>query len=347
MNENPQDQPTFESPPAASGPPNRLFRGRTNGRVIAGVCGAIGAQMGIPVWIVRLTFIVASFMFGIGLIAYVVGWIVIPAESGDDQSAEVFGRIETVGVDVFRVVAFVALVCVGIGLALVIAGISATLAVFGLAWVVAAAMVALLLLAVLGWPRVRPWILVVIGLAIVIPVVAVAALDVSIDRNVFGVDEAPATAAEIPEAGYVSGLGTVLVDLRKTKLDSGTTTRVPIHADFGVVVVALPADRCVAVELTHKSSRLLSRGFSESDPHGALGLTNLFTKSTDSARARLHQAAPKSSPRVVVNVQSQLAQVLVRSYPDQMPGLENPAWDNFDRPIRQPAESPCVKGGHR
>jgi phage shock protein PspC (stress-responsive transcriptional regulator) len=333
MNNNPQDQEPWS---AATDPSGRLVRGETNGTVIAGVCGALGAQLGIPAWVVRIAFIVASFIFGIGVIAYLIGWIVIPSESGEDRS-----------VDVFRVLAVMAMVAVGVALSFVIAAASATLAVFGLAWVCAAAMVALLLLTALGWPRVRPWLALVIGLSIALPAAAVAVSGVTLDRNVFGVDEAPATAASIPGEGYVAGLGMVLVDLRGTELAPGSITRVPIRAGFGRVVVALPEDRCVGVDLTHDSNRVFARGFAEREERGALGLTNLFMQTTDSARAKLHQPAPENAPKLKIEVESQLAQVLVRDYPDNYAKLDVPTWGDFDRDVRQPSEGPCAKAGVR
>lgn len=57
-----------------------LRRSRSD-RVIAGVCGGLGAFFGIdPVWF-RLAFILALLPGGIpGLLLYLICWIVIPAE---------------------------------------------------------------------------------------------------------------------------------------------------------------------------------------------------------------------------------------------------------------------------
>lgn len=336
MNETPQDQETKTNEMPATDPSGRLVRGETNGKVIAGVCGALGAQLGIPAWIVRITFIVASFMFGIGVIAYLVGWIVIPSESGEDHS-----------IDVLRVLTVMATVAVTVLLSWVIAATSAVLAVFGFAAVCAAAMVALLLLTALGWPRIRPWLALVIGLSIVLPVAAVAASGVKLDRNVLGVHAIPGNPAVIPKDGYKAGLGTILIDLRNTELPDGSVTRVPIKAGFGSVVVALPDDRCVGVDLKHNSRPAFARGFEQWDERDPFGLTNLFDQSSDGAHAHLQQAAPDDAPIVEIDVESQLAQVFVRDFPGNFPSLENPAWEGFDRHVRQFSEGPCAKEVHR
>lgn len=59
---------------------NPLRRSRSD-RVIAGVCGGLGAFFGInPMWF-RLGFIIAFLPGGIpGLLLYFICWIIIPSE---------------------------------------------------------------------------------------------------------------------------------------------------------------------------------------------------------------------------------------------------------------------------
>jgi phage shock protein PspC (stress-responsive transcriptional regulator) len=50
-------------------------------KMIAGVCGGIAEYFGVPVAIVRLAFVLMTvFMGGVGLLVYVVLWIVMPQE---------------------------------------------------------------------------------------------------------------------------------------------------------------------------------------------------------------------------------------------------------------------------
>lgn len=66
--------------PVPATPGKRLMRSRYDSK-IAGVCGGIGQYMNVDPTFVRLIFLVLLLTPpGIGLIAYIVGWIVIPKE---------------------------------------------------------------------------------------------------------------------------------------------------------------------------------------------------------------------------------------------------------------------------
>ena len=54
-------------------------------RMIAGVCGGIAEQFGLPTTLVRLGFILAAlFMGGMGLLLYVALWVIMPLELPDE-----------------------------------------------------------------------------------------------------------------------------------------------------------------------------------------------------------------------------------------------------------------------
>ena len=55
----------------------KLLRSRKN-RVIAGVCGGIGEYLGIDPTVVRLLWVVFTLMAGVGILAYIIAWIIIP-----------------------------------------------------------------------------------------------------------------------------------------------------------------------------------------------------------------------------------------------------------------------------
>lgn len=52
----------------------------SRGEVLAGVCAAIADRLGLPRWVVRVLWIILSFIPGPLWILYVVFWIIIPAE---------------------------------------------------------------------------------------------------------------------------------------------------------------------------------------------------------------------------------------------------------------------------
>ncbi len=70
-------EPTADPPPPAA-PPRRLVR-RLDERLLGGVAGGVADALGIDVVVVRLGFVVAAFFGGLGVIAYVLGWILLPA----------------------------------------------------------------------------------------------------------------------------------------------------------------------------------------------------------------------------------------------------------------------------
>jgi phage shock protein C len=57
----------------------RLVRPR-QGRKIAGVCIGFAEYFDVDVTVVRLVWLIGSFMTGIGLLAYPIAWIVMPDE---------------------------------------------------------------------------------------------------------------------------------------------------------------------------------------------------------------------------------------------------------------------------
>lgn len=55
----------------------RLYRSRKN-RVLGGVCGGIGEYFGVDPVLVRLLWVIFCVAYGAGILAYIVGWIIIP-----------------------------------------------------------------------------------------------------------------------------------------------------------------------------------------------------------------------------------------------------------------------------
>ena len=56
-----------------------LVRPRS-GKVIAGVCAALAARFGVPKFLVRVGFVIFG-LVGVGELAYIALWIMIPKES--------------------------------------------------------------------------------------------------------------------------------------------------------------------------------------------------------------------------------------------------------------------------
>lgn len=57
----------------------RLYRSRTD-RVLGGVCAGIGNYFNLDPVLVRVAWVVGFFAAGIGFLAYLIAWIIIPEE---------------------------------------------------------------------------------------------------------------------------------------------------------------------------------------------------------------------------------------------------------------------------
>ena len=57
----------------------RLQRSRTE-KMMAGVCGGLGEYFDVDPTIIRLLWVVVTFMGGAGVLAYLILWVVVPLE---------------------------------------------------------------------------------------------------------------------------------------------------------------------------------------------------------------------------------------------------------------------------
>ncbi len=126
-----------------------LCRSSTD-KVIAGVAGGIGAYFGIDAVIVRIAFIVLTFLGGAGPFLYLIGWLALPKEDEPSIVARALG-----GDSPHRFRSLMAVVLIGFGL-LITANLSGSL--FGLfvdVWKIAPYLALLLIaagVALVLWP---------------------------------------------------------------------------------------------------------------------------------------------------------------------------------------------------
>jgi len=62
---------------STTGEPKRLYRSLSD-RYIAGVCGGIAEYFSIDANLVRIVWAISAFMGGIGIVAYIAAWIIVP-----------------------------------------------------------------------------------------------------------------------------------------------------------------------------------------------------------------------------------------------------------------------------
>lgn len=73
----------------------RLYR-NPDDKMIAGVCSGIAAYLGMDVVFVRLVFVLLGIINGIGVIAYIVLWIVMPEAQTISQKLAMKGKQATI-----------------------------------------------------------------------------------------------------------------------------------------------------------------------------------------------------------------------------------------------------------
>ncbi len=61
-------------------PDKRLYRTEKN-RVLGGVCGGLGEYFDVDPTLIRLLWVAFTLAYGSGLLAYIIGWIIIPEKS--------------------------------------------------------------------------------------------------------------------------------------------------------------------------------------------------------------------------------------------------------------------------
>jgi len=62
--------------------PNRQLTRSSSNKIIGGVAGGIAAYTGIDSGIVRLVTALLVLFTGVGLVAYIVLWIILPSDNG-------------------------------------------------------------------------------------------------------------------------------------------------------------------------------------------------------------------------------------------------------------------------
>jgi phage shock protein C len=59
--------------------PKRLYRSRKD-RILGGVCGGMGNYFNLDPVLIRVIWVVLLFAAGVGFLAYILSWIIIPEE---------------------------------------------------------------------------------------------------------------------------------------------------------------------------------------------------------------------------------------------------------------------------
>jgi phage shock protein PspC (stress-responsive transcriptional regulator) len=300
-------------------PPVPLTRA-ARGRWLGGVCAGIAETRGVPVGGVRGAFVLGALVAGLGVLVYLACWMIIPAEG------ETAGRSGPRGI--------ASLVLAGaatLGLA-TLGALGAAATIFGFGWLVALAAALVLVGALASWSRLGPgWALLPVA-ALVVPSVAMAAGGVRVTAQAGALSYAPANVADLPRAGYESGLGTMVVDLRHTALPASGSFALKIKGGVRRTIVALPHDRCVPVQVRfgvhdfalRAASTVLGRGST------TLAAIQLYRhEQFGGAGALSNLDEPGRGPVLEIDFTSAGGSLLVRDFPDSIDPGTNPGWPGY------------------
>jgi phage shock protein PspC (stress-responsive transcriptional regulator) len=285
-----------------------------HGRWLGGVCAGLAARWGVPASRVRIGFVLASAVAGLGVLVYVAAWLILPGEGEDAGQRGIVLLAQAIG-------ALLALVT--------LAGAGGAATIFGYGWAVVAVAGAVLVGVLAGWARLGPaWALLPVG-ALVLPSVAFAVGGLRLEPSTQTRLIAPRTLAQLPHQPLRSGLGLLTVDLRHTPLPASGTIPLRIEAGVRRTLIALPHDRCVHVSVNqHDAPPALRLG---SALVGQSGLTSpqVFGRWTAPQSSMTAAAQQRPGPTLAIDYSSAGGELVVRDYPDNVDPTTRPDWPGY------------------
>lgn len=69
----------------------KKFRRKIKGKMLGGVCAGIAEYFNVDVSLVRLAMVLLALIDGLGIVFYILAWIVVPAEESEGEKAEEIG----------------------------------------------------------------------------------------------------------------------------------------------------------------------------------------------------------------------------------------------------------------
>jgi phage shock protein PspC (stress-responsive transcriptional regulator) len=288
---------------------------------VGGVCGGLAQRTGVGVGWIRLAFVVGALLGGVGIALYLTCWLIMPAANAgaDAGPAEHDGLV---------VVARACAAAVGLLALGVLGGLAA---VFGFGWVVVAVAAAILVCALAGWGRTGPaWALLPVA-ALSLPAIAFAAAGVRLTTRTTPSVVTPASASAVSGHVFISGLNTMLIDLRSTPLPASGTVPLRITAGVRRTIVALPADRCVRVVVHYDVDPFAVRVTALLTGRTRPIFSNLvaFGRLYGLERGVFAQPPVPGAPTLDIAFQSQGGSLYVRDYPDAVNPDVQPDWPGY------------------
>jgi phage shock protein PspC (stress-responsive transcriptional regulator) len=300
------------------------------------VCEGLATRWTIPVGQVRALFVVAAALAGFGVLAYAACWLVLPTDDETDESPSLV-----------RGMASLALLAAATAGLATLAAAAGGVTLFGFGWAVAVAAAVFLVGALVSWPMVRPaWVLLPLAAAVV-PGVVVAASGVRIAAQAGVVVAAPRALEDMPAAGYRTGLGDLLVDLRDLRAPADATIPLRLDTGTGRTVVALPRNRCFNLDVRYRATSAwpLNR-ILDGSRLGSGSIGTFFYGQSQPANAGhwTRAAADPHAPTLRIDYTAVNGSLWIRDYPAATGPLYEPYWPSM---VRAPASPGALRWAWR
>ncbi|HTZ08278.1 MAG TPA: PspC domain-containing protein [Acidimicrobiales bacterium] len=318
-------------PPPAAGAERRTLRRHSGARVFGGVAAGLADYLDIDVAVIRIAFVVLAFLGGSGILLYLAGWLLIPADDTDRAVAHQWLQprnrprsiVVTVLAGVLILVALTNLFSSGPWWPRWDHGVGG----LGFFWALLALVLAAGLLVTAGRRRgsLLRW-LVVTSLVSLLAVATVAVATVFSVEALSGVplrggigdaQWRPASISQVDQR-YRLAMGNMVVDLRAVDFTSGTT-RITATVGIGHLLVEVPPGPTVDVTA-----------------HSGLGDVQLFGQDAGGLGTRRSLQVAGSSARggtahIRLDAETGVGQVQV---------VRSPAWSTAGVPAPTPPPVP-------
>jgi phage shock protein C len=242
---------------ATPGVPETRLRRSTKRRMVGGVAGGIAERFDVDANIVRVVFVVLTFLYGLGAAIYLAMWVLIPQSGrlGDDTEESVDAPPAS-NVKLLRYVLLAGVVVAAVIVLSTIGGAPRVGNGFGVLWLVFLAVLAVLSLRSSARQHMLRRFIALVFLSILTVMILVSAAFLGFlaatgvpmtggsGERVFQ----PSNVGQV-QPTYRTEFGTMTVDLRQVHFSS-TTTSVSASVAVGVLTVDVPANAIVYLK-TH------------------------------------------------------------------------------------------------
>lgn len=232
------------------------LRRSTKRRMVGGVAGGIAERFDVDANIVRVVFVVLSFLYGLGVAIYLAMWVLIPQSGRHGDDAEEVDAPPASNVRLLRYVLLAAVVVVVVIVLATIGGAPQVGNGLGALWLIFLAVLAVLSLRSSARQHMLRRFIALVFLSFLTVVILVsgaflgflASTGVPMTGGSGARDYQPSDVAQVQRT-YRTQFGTMVVDLRQVHFTS-TTTSVSASVAVGSLTVDVPANAIVYLK-TH------------------------------------------------------------------------------------------------